>query len=177
MRIWKDVVGYEGLYQISNDGLIMNAKRHRVVKTHIGTRGYYKLTLHKNGERHSAEIHRIIALAFIPNPNNYPVINHINGIKTDNRVENLEWCTIQRNSQHAYDYHLKEVANNKPVVATNIENKESLYFISTRAAGRHFKTSTVCIGNWIRGVQPKSKYAQNFKFSFCEKRNDICFIY
>lgn len=177
MRIWKDILGYEGFYKISSDGLVKSVKRDKVLKSHVDTRGYLSLTLHKDGSRKRASIHRLLAEAFIPNKNNYPVINHINGVKTDNRLENIEWCTVQMNSQHAYDHHLKDVANNKPVVAENLDTKELLYFISTRSAGRHFKTSGVCIGNWIRGVRPKSRYAMSFKFSFCEKSNDISFIY
>jgi hypothetical protein len=104
-RIWKDVVGYEGLYKVSDDGNIYSARRK-------GTRGgvlkcgdikeYYRVSLHRDGERNIELVHRVVAIAFIPNDNNFPQINHKNGNKKDNRVSNLEWSSSRENILHAY---------------------------------------------------------------------------
>ena len=75
--------------------------------------GYLRVGLvDKNGKQKSVQVHRVVAMAFIPNPENKPVVNHKNGIKTDNRVENLEWCTISENTKHAY--RVVGVKPNKP---------------------------------------------------------------
>jgi hypothetical protein len=116
-EIWKDVVGYEGLYQVSNIGSIMRVKRNiltkdnkiKTLKTLIMKQAlsnneypYKTCILTKNKTSSSFLVHRLVAQAFIPNPNNKPCINHKNGIKTDNRTNNLEWCTHKENSQHAF---------------------------------------------------------------------------
>ncbi|CAB5212347.1 HNH nuclease [uncultured Caudovirales phage] len=85
-------------YIVYSDGRIYSVRRGIFLKTSI-VRGYKKLDLY--GKAHS--IHRLVAQAFIPNPNNLPKINHINGDKTDNRVENLEWCTVRHNTNHFYN--------------------------------------------------------------------------
>jgi len=107
---WKDVVGFEGLYQVSNLGkvkTIPSKKRYRPSQS--GDRsfqihfGYCVINLFKDNKSHYKRVHRLVAEAFIPNPNKKPCVNHINGIKTDNRIENLEWCTHSENEIHSYN--------------------------------------------------------------------------
>lgn len=100
MEVWKDIQGYEGLYQISNKGRVKNFKTNRILTVHQQPNGYSYITLHKEGKPKTFRIHRLVAQAFIPNPNNLPCINHKNEIKTDNRVENLEFCTNKYNSNY-----------------------------------------------------------------------------
>ena len=97
-EIWKDVEGYEDLYQVSNMGRF---KRDHILKTVLQPTGYLNVCLCKNGKCKTYRAHKLVAKAFIPNPNNYQVINHKNGNKQDNRVENLEWCTTSYNSWHS----------------------------------------------------------------------------
>lgn len=99
---WKDVVGYEGLYQVSNQGRLRSFHKNKcsLLAPCVGKHGYVVTLLHKGKSRKNARVHRLVAEAFIPNPDNLSSINHKNEIKTDNRVENLEWCTAKYNSNY-----------------------------------------------------------------------------
>ena len=119
MEVWKDCKGYEGRYQVSSQGRIWSIVSQRYLKQTITSGGYCKVGLiAKNGKEKKERIHRLVAIAFIDNPNNFPVVNHLNGIKTDNRVENLEWTTVKGNTKHAYDNNL---GNFQEKLAENLE--------------------------------------------------------
>lgn len=105
-EIWKDVKDFEGLYQVSNLGNVKRLKgkgcvSERLIARSVNKFGYIYIGLHNKGIYRKIKAHRLVATAFIDNTNNKKTINHINGIKTDNKVENLEWCTFLENKQHA----------------------------------------------------------------------------
>ena len=98
----KSIEGYEGIYEGHSNGLIWSFISDRYLSGKAGTRGYCLNVLVNNGVKSPVSVHRLIATLFIPNPESKPYINHKNGIKNDNRVENLEWCTQQENVSHAF---------------------------------------------------------------------------
>ena len=148
MEIWKAIKGFEEQYEVSNIGNIRSIDR--IVKHYIegvtrkykgasknirlNDKGYFRCNLKKDGKRFDFTTHRLVAEAFIPNEESKPVVNHKNGIKTDNRVENLEWCTISENVIHATKNRL---------IKTKLTDKEALEIfnslLSTRKLGEIYK--------------------------------------
>jgi hypothetical protein len=110
-EMWKDIEGYGGIYKVSNYGRIKN-KYNRILKgynkhgkkKYNPNNDYKKIQLCKDGKRKIYYIHRLVATMFIPNTKGLPQINHKNGIKNDNRVDNLEWCTNRENIIHYHKY-------------------------------------------------------------------------
>lgn len=111
MEIWRDIAGFEGFYMVSSIGRVKRGQvyrgiyrngqvKERIIKP-FSCKGYLRVTMIKNGKRANFFVHRLVAFAFIPNHENKPVINHKNFIRNDNRVENLEWCTLIENVQHS----------------------------------------------------------------------------
>ena len=101
-EIWKDIPGFEGLYQVSNHGNILSVKRNKYRKIRKDKWGYSIVGLNKDGGQKQLFVHRLVAVAFIPNPNNFAEVNHIDGNKANNSVDNLEWCNRYENAHHAF---------------------------------------------------------------------------
>lgn len=106
-EIWRDVKGYEGLYQVSNLGEVRSLPRNgtinkiRIIKKFTDKYGYLYVSLNKCNQKKKKKLHRLIAEAFIPNPNNYPVVNHIDENKKNNNIDNLEWCSVKYNQNYS----------------------------------------------------------------------------
>jgi len=104
--IWKDVIGYNGLYEISNYGDVKSIGRRgnkgTMLLKPLNIKGYHAVWLSKNNKRKRNQIHRLVATAFIDNPHNKPQVNHMDGVKTNNNVNNLEWNTCSENQLHSY---------------------------------------------------------------------------
>lgn len=119
--MWKDINGYEGLYQVSDDGRVKSAYRsgydgrvvnERILKPCPVGSGYLTVCLRKDGKTRRKYIHRLVGECFVDNPYGLPVINHVDGDKRNNNYQNLEWVTYSRNNQHAYDVGLKGKGEN-----------------------------------------------------------------
>lgn len=128
-EIWRDIPGYEGYYQVSNIGRVRSLDRikcdgirmrGRIKKTHYDACGYEMIQLRKDGAFKHLSVHRLVAQAFIPNPDNLPQVNHIDEIRNHNTVENLEWCTVEYNQNYG---HRKEKASKSATGVNNARTK------------------------------------------------------
>lgn len=149
METWKDVEGYEGLYQVSDEGRVKSLKKRfgrqegeRIMKPSMEWCGYMRLGLTKDGKARIFAVHRLVAKAFIPNPENKPVINHIDGNRANNRVENLEWATYKENSNVS-----KKLKSSKRYNSVIVVDSCGNTFDSYRQAGRYWGLSPNTIKN------------------------------
>lgn len=148
-EIWRDVVGYEGMYLISNHGRVQSLKRKgrlesRILRGDPDASGYLQLYLYRKQQRERVKIHKLVARAFIGERPERHVINHINGIKTDNRPENLEYCTSKENIQHAWKIGLmKSGLRGHKLTTEQIIEIRKLYKngVSAKKLGEIFKVS------------------------------------
>lgn len=150
---WKDVPRFEGLYEASRNGEIKSKKRYGtpggILKQYVDRKGYLKVVLYKNNIPHYMTVHQIVAQTFIPNPENKETVNHINNIKTDNRVENLEWCTIKENLMHSHKQHRQRI-NAVPILAINKKTGKQKRFFSQHEAARQLHVCQTDISKIIR---------------------------
>ena len=152
-EVWKDVTGYEGLYQVSNTGKIKTLQKQvgrkeieKILKPSIIWTGYLRIGLRKNGKTKNTYIHRIVAQEFIANPEHKPIINHKNGNRQDNRVENLEWCIFGENSRAS-----KKITSSKRYNSVSVKDNQGNVFDSYRQAGRFWNLCSNTVKNDVLG--------------------------
>ena len=179
-EIWKDIEGFEGLYQVSNLGRVRSldriAKRQRNGQSYdipvngkiLGQRpikkGYLRVALSKGYKQMSyLQVHRLVAVAFIPNPDNLPQVNHIDEDKTNNRVDNLEWCNNKYNSDHGTRNERISKANSKSVIQMDLQGNDLRRFDSIHDAalaigGLHYVSAISFVCKGIRGRMSAGGY-------------------
>lgn len=158
-EIWKDIKGYEGLYQVSNWGRIWSSRKQRYMKPY-DNKGYLRVDLiAKNGKRKQEFVHRLVALTFIDNPENYTIVNHKDENKTNNCVENLEWCSREYNNNYGTrNQRIAETMKYKIIVYDKNDN-EIGYYNGTAEAAEALGVHKGTVRNWIQGrAQPRAGY-------------------
>jgi len=196
METWKQVpiLGYEKLYKISSAGRVYSVRGKTCLTPKLSTPGYYRVTLSSHGIKNTISIHRLVALAFIPNPQNKPTVNHINEIKTDNRVENLEWATIAEQNRHGtrtqraiahtdyknrgidykqvaahHDYSRQNMCGRKAVIVWNVLGNKPIFigeFPSQKDASIY---TEVCESKVSQCVLGQKKSCKGFSFEMAKK--------
>jgi len=136
-EIWKDIKDYEGIYQVSNLGNIKSfyKAKENIKKPTLSNKGYLRVALSKNKKSKKFAIHRLVAKTFLPNPNNYLDVNHKDGNKLNNCVDNLEWCSRSYNISHAWRNKLTK-GGSKKLLQYDLNNNLIGEFISASEASR-----------------------------------------
>ena len=180
-EIWKDIEGYEGLYQVSNlgrvrsldkvlpcnvNGIMTTRVRHGLIrKPHIGQTGYHYVLLRDGKRCKNYRVHRLVADAFIPNPQNLPEVNHKDEDKSNNRADNLEWCSSSYN--HCYGTTIERAASKIHRAVCQFDKNDRLIreFVSVTEAAKAVGTSTTQISGCCKG---KTKSAKGYRWKYKE---------
>lgn len=172
---WRPIVGFEGKYEVSSQGCVRSLRRGITLKPKRAGAGYHMVALGYGNYRY---IHRLVAAAFIPNPDGKPHVNHIDGDKTNNCVDNLQWCTPSENQQHAYKTGLLDgtVCKNpirgydhsksRPVVMSSDKGHIQITFPSISQAAKKTGIDYSTIYGVLRG---KFKQAGGWRWAFASK--------
>lgn len=146
-EVWKPVVWYEGLYEVSSFGRVISYLNAKILfmKPSISRQWYHNLSLYKSGSRKLCGIHRLVAEAFIENPGQKPQVNHLSGVKADNHIDNLEWCTASENVRHAHQTWL---------------SWNNIFLLRNPSYGKFWKDS-YC-SKWIIQISPENEILQTY---------------
>lgn len=160
---WRPVVGYEGPYEVSSDGDVRNVKTGREIKPCIDNIGYLRVSLSNGMIRKHCKVHRLVAMAFIKNPEAKEQVNHKDGVKINNNLENLEWATRSENIRHAWDSGLNERARNKSSIRMSkkvVDLWTGIFYDSLKEACNATNCNYSSSGSQIR----KKSKTQRFQF-------------
>lgn len=185
-EIWKDVIGYEGLYRVSSLGSVKSVTRYvktvhkgyegsrlikeRVLKPYLGKHGYFILTMRKNGRYKTEEVHRLVALAFIPNPDDLPCVNHKDENKQNNSVDNLEWCTRAYNNN--YGNRNKKISQSRKGIKFSEEHIKNLSLAHKEIVTDAFRERMrqVHLGTTLSS-EHKKKISESVKKAWSKRRS------
>lgn len=196
-EVWKPIEGWEDRYEVSNMGKVRSLNYHMTGKAKelspiSSGKGYLMVGLCRDCKMKWAKVHRLVASAFIPNPENKPQVNHKNGVKIDNRADNLEWVTDGENLRHAYDTGLKRgnpewgrvlgtvygkigrakttESRSKPVIATNVLTGEETRYESAAEIERKLGIYHSCVPKVCDGRQ---KSAKGYTFRYATVDHEV----
>ena len=167
MENWRDIPGYVGIYEVSDNGNVRRKEKYKAVPGVLRPlktpNGYLSVDLSYKCKKKRFGIHRLVAMAFIPNPNGLPQINHKNEIKTDNRVENLEWCTQGYNNNYGTARFRSSVKLSTPIIQLTKDGKKIREFYGMHEAAR--KTG-ICVQNIHKCCVGTYKTAGGYKWKY-----------
>lgn len=173
-EVWKDIKNYEGFYQVSNLGRVRSLERisvqkhrvkERVLASTLDTYGYCLVTLRRDGKRKTHKVHRLVAEAFLSNPDNLPQINHKDECKTNNKVSNLEFCSPAYNTNYGNRNERAAKGHEKPIFAITSSGNRYLFQSATKAAellGLNRANVSSCLNS-------KRKHCGDFAFEWVEQ--------
>lgn len=170
---WRPVVGYEQFYEVSSLGRVRSfdrevngkygnvaIKKGKLIQPMFSHGKYHQVNLYCNGKNNTQKVHRLVAKAFLPNPNNYDQVNHKNLIKTDNRVENLEWCSARQNMHHMMDNGKMAKGEGKKLAKLNESQVIEI---------RRIHSENMCAYRVKRGLMQELSRRYNVSVSLIEK--------
>ena len=181
IELWKDIEGYEGLYQVSNTGKVKSLERkvkkwdgertipERILKPKVSKSGYIDVTLCKNNTHQTFRLHRLVAQAWVPNPHNYTDVNHIDECKTSNNAANLEWCNASYNcnfggrNERLSKSMTNRVKQSKPIVQYTLDGIVVAEYPSTHEVERQTGFNNANIGKCCNGTY-KQCYGYVWKY-------------
>lgn len=153
MEIWKEIKDTDGKYMVSSKGRVKNTKTGRVLKSRPNQKGYHLVGM---GKGKTKAIHRLVAEAFIPNPENKPCVDHINTVRNDNRVENLRWVTYSENNMNPLTFSRMVREQGKPIIQLSLTGQALAYYPYMNDAERKTNILRKCISKCILGQRKTS---------------------
>lgn len=179
-EVWKDIKGFEGCYQISNIGRVKSLERYvtyangrthivyeRILRLQKDRKGYIRACLvDNNKKKYNKQVHRMVAAAFIPNPNNFPQVNHINEVHGDNNVENLEWCSSEYNLNYGNRNKIASDTRGKDIIQFTMKGVPVCRHSGTRNAARALGLNPNCGANIAACAHHIKKSAYGYKWEW-----------
>ena len=164
-EIFKDIKDYEGLYQVSNLGRVYSVRNNKILKPKLNKYGYLSVNLKYKGSHVTKSIHRLVSQSFIENPYNFPCVNHKDEDKTNNCVDNLEWCSYKYNNSYGTCRERAAQHFRKPVLMFDLNNNFIKEFNSVTEAGSYVNGNT---GNIARCCLNREHYnsAYGYKWKY-----------
>lgn len=167
-EVWKNIKNYEGYYQVSNYGNIKNVRTGRILKHFIQGCNYYYVILSINNKQKHKYIHRLVAEAFIPNPNNYKYINHKDENKLNNNIENLEWCTQKYNCNYGNGIEKGHINQRKKINQYDLQGNFIKQWDSALQIRKHLNISDTHVGDCCKGI---TKSFKNYIWKYVNDNN------